>query len=163
MRILPHQTRLWLSALIIVSFIIPAYKSISAFTFIGLALSEVETHADVTIIDVLIVVSPLIFMPIIAIVIAIRSVRRVPVRKTVTALPLVLLVFFCAILSFSSNNSDVHAPLPGLLFDMQIGFYLTVIASLLLVFTKNVSKRRHKRRSRSSKITNVEAVSLNDD
>lgn len=150
MPLLSNKSRLPLSVLLLIAFFIPAYNNVSAFTFIGLAFSEAKAQTEITFIDVLILITPLIFIPVIAVVILIRSVMQVRIRKSVTGLPLLLLLFFIALLSFTGNRSTLHFPVSKLLFGMQVGFYLTAIASLLLLFTKNKRKHRRKRKTLSS-------------
>jgi glucan phosphoethanolaminetransferase (alkaline phosphatase superfamily) len=150
MKLLSNKTRLLLSILIIISFFLPAYNAISAFKFISLALSETTPPTDINLIDVLMILAPLVLIPIIAIVVFIRSYMKASTPTTVTGLPLLFLMFFFGILFFTGNISSISSPAYKFLLKMQIGFYLTVIASLLLLFTRNGRQHRHKRRRQSS-------------
>ncbi|HVF81655.1 MAG TPA: hypothetical protein VM884_06965 [Flavisolibacter sp.] len=152
MLILPPRSRLILSALIIFSFFLPSYEGVSAFGFVGLAIAEAKAHAEITLVDVLILLTPLIFIPVVALVIGFRSVTQVPVRTTVIGLPLLLLLFFFALLSYTGKSSNIHIPASDLFFSMQIGFYVAAISSLLLVFTKDGGMQRHKRKRRIRKM-----------
>lgn len=148
MKPLSTKSRLLFCILIIAAFFIPAYHNISALGFISLAFQEADKHADITFIDVLILITPLVFIPVTALVIMIRSVTYVPIRKTIIVLPFLLLVFFLAILSFSGNSNSYNLFASTILLNMQVGFYLAGAASLLLIFTKNHSRRHKRKRSR---------------
>ncbi|HZH64408.1 MAG TPA: hypothetical protein VEY10_05895 [Flavisolibacter sp.] len=150
MLFLTSKSRLPLAILLLLSFFIPASNNISAFNLIAIAFSEAKSQADITAVDVFVGIAPLVSIPILAIVISVRSAMQLSIRKTVLLLPLVLLIFFFTLLSFTLNSSRIHLSGSKLLSNMQIGFYLAVVASLLLVFTKNWRRHRRKRRKRSA-------------
>lgn len=142
MKLLATQYRLFLPVLIIAAFFIPAYHNISGFNFISLALAEPKGHADISQTDALIIILPLVFIPLSALLIFIRSYLHLPTRMTVVVLPFLFLVFFIALLPFSRNINRSDLSFPKILFTMQIGFYVVAISSLLLIFTKNYRKKK---------------------
>ncbi|MDQ6609017.1 MAG: hypothetical protein M3Y85_04270 [Bacteroidota bacterium] len=145
MKLLIEKSRALLSLLIIIAFFIPAYKDNSAFSFISLALSEVNTNSDITIIDVYIFNTLLILIPLTALAVFITSLMRKSVRQIVIVLPFLLLVFTLAVLATSEaggNNLSVLKLFAGL----KVGFYLAAVSSFSLMFTKNRSRRRHRRK-----------------
>jgi glucan phosphoethanolaminetransferase (alkaline phosphatase superfamily) len=149
---LSNKYRLPLAILNLISFFIPAYDNTSGFQFIGLAFAEAEARAEITLIDVLIIITPLIFIPVITLVVCIRSAMKARIRTTIIGLPLVLLVFFFVLLVFTGIASNDHITASKLFFSMEIGFYVAAIASLLLIFTKNGSRHKRRRKGHSSEM-----------
>ena len=144
MKILKTKARLLLCGVIIAAFFIPAYNNISGLSFINRAFSEAKTHNEITETDVLITIIPLLFIPFSALLILVRAVAHVSTRKTYLALPLLFMLFFFGILYISSGNTSGGFSSPKVFFQMQPGFYIAGLASLLVIFTKNYKKRRHR-------------------
>ncbi len=142
MKFLPTKSRRLLPLLIVAGFFIPAYKSVSAFQFILLALQEAKLHSDITISDALMIVVPLGLVPVTAIGIFIRAVLKLRIRTTITSLPALMLFFSVGILSLSGTISGHDVSFPSVLIRMQAGFYIVAIASLLLIATKDQRRRR---------------------
>jgi len=123
------------SALLIAAFFIPAYGHVSAFGFLRLALGSIRTDTEVTYIDLLVILLPLIFIPISAVIILVRAAKQKPFNGLLLSLPLLFLAFFSLILSFDMNRQVNSTNVIGLIKDMSVGFYLASLASILLIFS----------------------------
>jgi fatty-acid desaturase len=123
------------SALLIAAFFIPAYNHVSAFSFIGLAIGAVSTDSEVTFIDIMVVLLPLLFIPISACIILWRAFKHRPFNGLLLSLPLFFLLFFFLILSFDMNRQVNNVNAITLIKEMSIGFYLAALASVLLLFS----------------------------
>lgn len=145
MKFITTNARPVLCGVIIAAFFIPAYHNISGFGFINHAYSEVNSQNELTKMDVLITITPLVFIPFSALFILVRSAVHIPSRKTYLALPLLFMCFFFGIIYLSSGNSGGGFSSPRVFFQMQPGFYIAGLASVLLIFTKNHRKRRRRR------------------
>lgn len=130
-----NRYRMLYSALLIAAFFVPAYNNISAFTFIGLALSAVRTDTEVTLIDLAVILLPLLFIPISGFIILYRAVKHKPFNGLLLSLPLFFLLFFFLILSFDMNRHLNNVNMIGLIKDMSVGFYLASLASVLLLLS----------------------------
>lgn len=146
MRTLRKKARVVLSTLILAAFFIPSYKGVSAFHFISIAFAETTAHSEITSTDVLILIIPLILVPVTALAISLASWLKVSIRRTFTALPLVCLAGFTIILAISSRNVSAGFSNLSLLLQMGVGFYLALVAALILPFTKNPVRKRIRRR-----------------
>lgn len=135
-----------LCCLILIAFFIPSFENVSGLGYINHAFSEVRKSGEITRTDALITIIPLLLIPFFALIILIRSIRHMNTRKTYLALPFVFLCFFFAILFLTSGSTGSFSSFK-VLFQMQIGFYLSAMASLLLVFTKHYKRKRSKRRT----------------
>ncbi|HUC79641.1 MAG TPA: hypothetical protein VMR70_01945 [Flavisolibacter sp.] len=152
MNALRKKARLLLCTLILLSFFLPAYRGVSGFGFIPLAFDEVTKSHELTMIDVVILLVPLVLIPVSAAGIGIASWLRIPVRKTFAAFPLLCLLAFICLLLMSSGGSGFSGT--SLLSQMGVGFYLALPATAYLPFTKNMVRKRRRRRQ----TTQLEAV-----
>jgi hypothetical protein len=153
MKLLNNKSRLLFCSLIIAAFFIPSYNNISGFGFINLVLQEAKTPGEITLTDAVVIIIPLLFIPISALIVFIRSALHLPTRKTFISCPLLFLFFFFAVLVFSAKNASADLSSPGNLLDMQIGFYIAATASLFLIFTKNGRKKKVRRAPSETMVT----------
>src|ERR671912_873499 len=150
MKFITTNARLLLCGVIIAAFFIPAYNNISGFGFINHAFLEVNTQNEITETDVLITITPLLFIPFSALFLLVRTAAHVSSRKMYLALPVIFMLFFFGIIFLTSRNSTGGFSSPTVFFQMQPGFYITVLASVLLIYTKNRRKRRRRRSVQST-------------
>jgi hypothetical protein len=129
-----NRYRIIYSALVILAFFLPAYSNVSAFGFLRMALVAAKTDAELTYLDVLVVLLPLLFIPLSATMILFRAATRRRGNGLLLALPLFFLAFFVFILSFDISR-QLGGSLVSLVTLMRPGFYLGVLASLLLVLS----------------------------
>jgi hypothetical protein len=130
-----NRYRIIYSALLIAAFFIPAYSNVSAYRFIGLAIGSAQTDAEVTFMDALVILIPLLFIPLSALLILFRALRQKPINGLLLSLPLFFLLFFFLILSFDVNRETSNADMFGMLKDMRFGFYMAALTSVLLLFS----------------------------
>ena len=149
MKTLSQKARLLLCSLIILAYFIPSYNGISGFSFVSLAFSEPEVNSDITSTDVLILIIPLLFTPLSALVLLLISSLKIPARKIYMAMPLTGIVAFVSILVLASGNGSGNFSNLSFLLQMGGGFYLALTASFLLPFTKNPHRKRVKKRKTS--------------
>jgi hypothetical protein len=123
------------SALLIAAFFIPAYNGISAFSFIGIALSAIKNDSDVTYVDLLVILLPLLSIPVSAGIILWRAAKRRHFNGILLSLPLFFLLFFFLILSFDMNRQINNVSAITLIKDMSVGFYIAALASVLLILS----------------------------
>ncbi len=133
MRFNRHHSRSLYAALIITAFFIPAYNSDSAFRFLTMAIGSLSTDAEVTVLDLLVVILPLLLIPVACGMILFRSLKKMPVNTILLGLPFFSIVFFFLILSFDMNRQITTTNAFALLTQMSIGFYVAAAASLLLL------------------------------
>ena len=152
MKFITTKARLLLCGVIIAAFFIPAYQNISGFTFINYAFSEAKSNSEITEMDVLITIVPLLFIPLSALFILVRARLYLVTSKIYLALPLLFMLFFFGIIYLSERNSASGFSSPATFFYMQPGFYIMILASLLLIFTKTYKKRRRRRRVNSTEV-----------
>lgn len=143
------NARLLLTGLIVAAFFLPSYGGISGFRFISLAFSEINRESEITSTDVFIMILPLIMIPVFALLLFIGAALKQPMRKILTGMPLICLCTFLAILLVGARNGSGSFSGPEFLVQMQVGFYLAFVASILLVATKDPRKKRVKRRKRT--------------
>ena len=107
-----------------------------------LAYSEIGKRNGLNSTDAFVATTPLILIPVMAAIILIRSFLKLPSRQILVMLPFLLLLFFLTII-IDSEVKEVTG-LSGFAFfpETQIGFYLMLLASLLLPFTKNYRGKR---------------------
>lgn len=135
MRSSRNRCRMVYSALLLAAFFIPAYNNVSAYGFIGLAIASVKTDAEVTFLDALVILIPLLFIPLSALLILFRAFRKKPFNGLLLSLPLFFLLFFFFILSFDVNRQTSDADMIGLLKGMRFGFYIAALAAVLLLLS----------------------------
>lgn len=135
MRISRNQYRAIYASLIIIAFFIPAYDNVSALGFLNLVIGSVGNDAELTLIDLVIILFPLLLVPITAVIILFRSLRKKALNSLLLGLPFFSLAFFILLLSFDINKDVSNPGVLGLIKDMSIGFYLACFASLLLLFS----------------------------
>lgn len=135
--------RLLLCAMIVFAFFLPAYAGYSAMRFIPLALSEAD-KSNVTTMDALILIVPLVLIPAIAFTVLGLFLLRIAIMQSYLALPLLFMVFFLGLLFRSPGMAAAGGGIRGL----QIGFYLMALSAAALPFTKNA---RHKSKRHSTK------------
>lgn len=135
MRMSRNRYRMLYSALVIAAFFVPAYGRVSAFSFLGLAIGSVQADSEITFVDVFVVLLPLLFIPISALLIFYRALRQRPLSGLVLSLPLFFLLFFCLILSFDMSRQLNDVSTLGLVKEMSPGFYIAAFASVLLLFS----------------------------
>lgn len=152
MKFIKTKARVLLCVVITAAFFIPSYNGISGFSFINRAFSETVTNSEITETDVLITIIPLLFIPLSALMILICAWLQVTTRKIFLALPLLFMLFFFGILYLGASNSSDGFSSPGVFLRMQPGFYIAGLASLLLIYTKNYKKRKHRRNISSSEV-----------
>lgn len=121
--------------LIIFAFFVPAYHSVSAFQFLFIALSALRADNEVTFIDLLVVLLPLLSIPLTALFIFIRTVINKPLNVLLLNIPFFSVTFFFLIFSLDMNRQSSSTTVFDLLPQMRIGFYLATLASLLLIFS----------------------------
>lgn len=150
MKTLAKKARLVLCSLLIVAFFIPSYNGISAFNFIPIAFAQPEVNSEITLTDVLVAVVPLFFIPLSALGILFLFWMKMPARKTYLALPLFSILTFTGILFTGLNSGSAFSSGRAFLMQMGIGFYIALIAAVLLPFTKrSVRKRARQPKSES--------------
>ena len=137
MRMSRNRYRMLYSALVVAAFFVPAYGGVSAFHFLELAISSVQTDPEITFVDVFVILLPLVFVLISALLIFYRASRQQHLSGLVLSLPLFFLLFFCLILSFDMNRQLDNASTLGLVKEINVGFYVASVASVLLLFSYN--------------------------
>lgn len=140
MRIKRNHQRVLCAALVLVAFFAPAYGNVSAFQLIFLALSSVHAESEITLVDVLIILLPLLLIPAAAAIILIRAIYQKPPNSFLLGLPFFALAFFFVIFSFDVNRQVGTVSVFGLLGKMQTGFYVAAFASLLLLLSYSRSE-----------------------
>ena len=135
MRMSRNRYRIIYSALLLAAFFLPAYNNVSAYRFTGLAIESAQTDAEVTFMDAMVILIPLLFIPISALLILFRALQQKPINGLLLSLPLFFLFFFFVILSFDVNRETSNADILGMLKDMRFGFYMAAMASVLLLFS----------------------------
>lgn len=135
MRLSRNKYRMIYSSLLIAAFFIPAYSGLSAFGFIRLAIGAVRTDAEVTIVDLLVIVLPLLFIFFSSLVILLRAIKRKPLNGLLLSLPLFFLLFFFLIISVDRSRQLTSTNLFNLMRDMSPGGYIAAFASVLLLFS----------------------------
>lgn len=135
MRISRNHSRAICASLIIIAFFIPAYDNISALDFLHLAIYSVSNDAELTFVDLLIVSTPLLLVPLTAIIILYRSLQKKALHHLLLALPFFSLTFFLLLVSFDINKDLAGSGIVSLLKNMRTGFYLAALAALLLLLS----------------------------
>ena len=135
LRISRNLYRSVFAALLLVAFFIPAYGNISALDFLRLAIGVVNSDAELTLFDLVIVSLPLLLIPFAAGLILVRSLRKKGLNGLLLGLPFFSLLFFILLLSFDMNRHAGSLGVLGFLKELRIGFYLAGVASLLLLFS----------------------------
>lgn len=135
MRNTRNQYRMLFSALLIAAFFLPAYSHISAFGFIGLAINAVETDAELTLIDLSVVLLPLLLIPFSAIYIFWRAIRQKPLSGMLLSLPFAFFLLFTLVVSLDISRHLADTGPVGFVKEMRFGFYLAALAAILLLFT----------------------------
>lgn len=130
-----NQFRALYAILVIISFFIPAYNHFSAFQFLLLALSSLGAESEITLIDLLVILFPLLLIPFTALLILIRSLSKKPLNTLLLCLPFFSFSFFFLIFSLDMVRQVNSGNVLNLLTQMRIGFYLAAAASLLLLFS----------------------------
>lgn len=145
MKTLRKRARVILSTLILAAFFIPSYKGLNGFGFISVAFAETKTNHEITSTDVMILVIPLLLVPLTALGIWLATWLKISMRTIYTALPLICLFGFTAVLLMSAPKNSVGLSNGGLLLKMGFGFYVALLASLCLPFTQNPKKKKIRR------------------
>ena len=146
MNFLKKRARLLLCCFIILAFFVPAYDNISGFGFVRLAFTESENNSEIKFADILIIIVPLLALFLSALVILLRTVAYLPTRRLHLTLPLLFLLSFFGVMYISGGNTAGNFSHPRVFLQMQPGFYITAFASLLLVFTRDYKKKKHRKR-----------------
>ena len=146
MQTLFSKGRYPLCLLIILAFFLPSYQNISAFSFVPQAFSFAEDQSEISSADVLIAVVPLVLIPLSSVLIMVQTYLRKVIRQSIKALPFICLSLFTVIL-FLSLRTLVGSGMTTLriLSHLGAGFYLTLIASALVPFTKSPYRRKTRR------------------
>lgn len=137
MRLNRNQYRAIYAALVIIAFFVPAYSNISAFQFLFLAIGAVGADNEITPVDLLVVLVPLLFIPLAAIIVLIKAMKKKPLNSLLLGLPFFSIAFFFLIMSFDMNRQSNAGGMFGLFREMSIGFYIAAAASLLLLLSNN--------------------------
>ena len=135
MRITRNHSRAICASLIIMAFFIPAYGEVSALDFLNLAIHSASNDAELTLFDLIIVSVPLLLVPLAAILILFRSLRKRTLNSLLLGLPFFSLTFFIVLVSFDINQGTGSSGILNFFKNMRIGFYLAGLASLLLLFS----------------------------
>lgn len=135
MRLSRNRFRMIYAALVIVSFFIPAYQNVSAFEFFSLAIGDIRSEADVTLLDLVVILIPLLLIPFTALYVLMRAANKKPMNGLLLGLPLFSFAFFFLILSLDINRNVNNVDVLELLKEMSFGFYITAMGALLLLFT----------------------------
>lgn len=135
MHISRNQYRMLNSALLIAAFFLPAYNNISAVQFIGLAIGTVQTDAEVSLTDLLLVLTPLLFIPVSAFIILLRAAMRKPTTGLLLSLPFLFLLFFSLLLSFDLSRQVTDPGLFSILKEVCPGYYISASAAVLLLLS----------------------------
>jgi len=135
MRLHRNHYRVLFAVLVITAFFIPAYDKISAFSFFGIAIGSVASDEELTLLDLLVVLIPLLLIPVASLLILFRAIRKKPLNSLLLSIPFFSLAFFFLILSFDMNRQLNMFTMLELLRQMKVGFYIAVSASLLLLFS----------------------------
>ena len=151
MKLIIHKARLILCGLILISFFLPAYQSTSGFSFARQALSDFKNGGEITFTDIFVLVAPLLAMQAVTLYILVRSYFRYAVRKTFTALPALFLGFFLVVIYYSYRNIY---PFSGkeVLKHLQIGSIIAGLSCALVIFTKDLPRKRRRRRRSSGSV-----------
>jgi hypothetical protein len=123
------------AALIIIAFFVPAYGSTSAFRFFISAIDSVGSDSEITLMDIFIVLLPLLLVPLAAAIILFRAIRRMAPNSLLLGLPFFSIAFFFLILSFDVTRQVNNGNVFRLLKQMSVGFYIAILASLLLLMS----------------------------
>lgn len=148
MRFSRNQTRAIYAGLIIVAFFIPAHGDTSAFGFLKLAINSIGSDTELTVIDLMVFLIPLLLIPATATIVLVRALQNKALNSLLLGLPFFSLTFFFLIFSFDVNWQGAGGNALSLLLQMSIGFYTAVVASLLLLLSYskrealNLSPRR---------------------
>lgn len=137
MKKLNRRARIILTLLIIAAFFVPAYKTYSPFDFIYLAIDEANSEVDVTAMDVLVVLIPLLSIPFTALLILIRSLKKLPSRRTLRILPFLFFSFVLMIIFFLQHSQFSVETVLMFLNSMELGFFVLALTTFLLIFVKN--------------------------
>jgi hypothetical protein len=135
MRLNRNQYRAVCAVLIIVAFFIPAYRNVSAFNYLWLAINARTTDTELTLIDLAVVLLPLLLIPVAAIMVLVRALKRKTQNTLLLCLPLFSLFFFFLILSFDISRQVSNLNTLELLKQMSVGFYVAALASVFLLLT----------------------------
>ncbi len=135
MRLNRNHYRAIYAALVVIAFFIPAYGRISAFHFLLIAIDSVGADNEITIVDLVIVLLPFLFVHLTALIILLRAINNKPQNSLLFALPFFSIALFFLILSFDMNRQVNNTNVFGLLKEMSFGFYIAALASLLLLFS----------------------------
>jgi hypothetical protein len=130
-----NRSRAIYAALLLLAFFIPAYNQVSAFRFLIQAVSSAGNDNEITLVDLLVVLLPLLLIPATALLILVKAVNKKPLNSLLLSLPFFSMSFFFLILSFDINRQASGSNALGLLKQMSPGFYLAAFASLLLLFS----------------------------
>ena len=148
MRLSRNQCRAIYAGLIIIACFIPAHGHVSAFSFLQLAIGGIHSDTELTVIDLVVVLIPLLLIPTAAMIVLVRALQNKTLNSLLLGLPFFSLSFFFLILSFDVNRQGASGNIFGLLLEMNIGFYIAMAASLLLLVSYsrrealNLSSRR---------------------
>ncbi|MBB1287214.1 hypothetical protein HRH25_22750 [Flavisolibacter sp. BT320] len=137
MRISRNQYRAFYASLIIIAFFIPAYDNISAVGFLNLAFGTVSNDDEMTMVDFIIISFPLLLIPLTALIILFKSLRKKALNSLLLSLPFFSLAFFMLLLSFDMNKEVNNSGIFSLIKNMGFGFYIVCLASLLLLFSQS--------------------------
>lgn len=121
--------------MVITAFFIPAYQSISAFRFLIMAIGTIGNDSEITLIDLLVILLPLLLIPATALLILIKAINKKPLNSLLLRLPFFSITFFFLILSLDMTRQVASNNVFDLLTKLSVGFYLAAFASLLLVFS----------------------------
>ncbi len=137
MSIKRNQYRAIFAVVVIVAFFIPAYNSVSAFQFLLLALGSLRNDSEITLVDLLVILLPLLLVPATALLILFQALNKRRVNSLLLCLPFFSMAFFFLIFSFDRVRQVSSFSVLNLLTEMRVGFYLAAFASLLLLFSYN--------------------------
>lgn len=130
-----NQYRAFYAALIVAAFFIPAYDKVSAFQFLWVAVDSIDNDTELTFIDLMVVLIPLLLIPFTAVLILFRAIRNKSQNSLLLGLPFFSLIFFFLLLSFDMSQQASTLNALELLKQMQVGFYIAALASLLLLLS----------------------------
>jgi hypothetical protein len=146
MKYFKTKTRLLLCGVIIAAFFLPAFEGISGFLFVRLAFSEVGSHSEITQTDVLLAIIPLLLVPLSSLAILLASSLHLTIRKIYLIFPLAFMFSFFGLLVLTARNNSGAFASPTVFLNMQPGFYIAGLASTLLIFSKDLKKKKRRKR-----------------
>lgn len=146
MSYLKSNLRIVACIILLLAFLFPVFRGLTALDFIQLAIKETQSNTEITPVDLLIVLTPLFTIPVTAIAIIIRSSVYVNTRKTLLCLPLICFFFFFIVFYFGTNRQLDQLFSFTFFSKIGFGFYLGSFSALLIPFTPIPERKTKKER-----------------